>query len=117
MEEIKLIIEAVASMPEMAIWALVVFYGYKVLIAGSLYGVVRYTVAKIHDYLTTKLNQKSEYVLKLGDSCIKFVNEQTARDAQDLYRLLLLAIKKDNSFRYIHSSDLEEIEKLIKSIK
>ena len=49
MEEIETIIKAIAGLPNMAIWALVIFYGYKVAVIGSIYGVIRFVVQKLHD--------------------------------------------------------------------
>lgn len=51
MEEFDLIIKAVAGLPHMAIWALVVIYGYKVAVIGSIYGVIRFVVMKMHDVM------------------------------------------------------------------
>jgi hypothetical protein len=51
MEELDLIIKAVAGLPHMAIWALVVVYGYKVAVIGSIYGVIRFSITKLHDVM------------------------------------------------------------------
>jgi len=58
MEEIESIIKAVAGLPNMAIWALVIFYGYKVTVIGSVYGVVRFVISKgLEAYTSPKREQ------------------------------------------------------------
>lgn len=52
MDELKLLIELVASLPTMAIWVLVGFYVYKVTVIGSIYGLLRLCIIKMHDWLT-----------------------------------------------------------------
>lgn len=53
MEELKLLVSLVKDLPAMAIWLLVIFYGYKVLIAGSIYGVIRFAIDRLHSWVTT----------------------------------------------------------------
>ena len=53
MDELKLLIEMVANLPQMAIWVLVAFWAYKVVVIGSIYGVIRLAIVKLHDWLTT----------------------------------------------------------------
>jgi hypothetical protein len=53
MEELKLLIEMVSKLPAMALWVLVGFWAYKVIVIGSIYGVIRLIVEKAHSYLTT----------------------------------------------------------------
>ena len=58
MEELETIIKAIASLPHMAIWALVIFYGYKVAVIGSIYGVVRFVISKgVEAYTSPKRQQ------------------------------------------------------------
>jgi hypothetical protein len=54
MEELKLLVEMVASLPSMALWVVAFFFVYKVSIIGSIYGVIRFCVAKLHDWAVTK---------------------------------------------------------------
>lgn len=60
MDELKLVLDIIQSLPDMALWALVVIYFYKVTIVGSIYGVIRYLANKWHDYAVTK---KAEQIL------------------------------------------------------
>lgn len=47
MEELKLIIEAIAGLPTMTVWVLCGFLVYKLAIVGSVYGVIRYAIEQI----------------------------------------------------------------------
>lgn len=49
-----MLIEAVAKLPQMAIWVVVMFWAYKVVVIGSLYGLIRFVVLKAHNYLITQ---------------------------------------------------------------
>jgi hypothetical protein len=49
MEELKLLVEMVSNLPAMALWVIAFFFGYKVLIVGSIYGVIRFCVQKGYD--------------------------------------------------------------------
>lgn len=53
MEELKLLIAMVKDLPSMAIWLLAIFFAYKVMIVGSIYGVIRFGIDRLHSWLTT----------------------------------------------------------------
>lgn len=50
MEEIKALVEMIAKLPQLAIWVLVAFWAYKVVVIGSIYGVIRFVVDKVHNW-------------------------------------------------------------------
>jgi len=54
MEELRMIVEMVAKLPQTALWVLIGFWAYKVMIVGSIYGVIRFVVSKVHDYLVQR---------------------------------------------------------------
>lgn len=54
MEELKLLIGMVRELPGLALWVLVAFYAYKVMIVGSIYGLIRFIVEKTHSWLVTR---------------------------------------------------------------
>ena len=54
MQELKLLVEMVASLPQLAVWVVIAFYIYKIVIIGSIYGVIRFGVAKLHDWAVTR---------------------------------------------------------------
>lgn len=47
MEELKILIDMVSDLPEMAIWVLVLFFIYKVVIVGSIFGVIKSAIKSI----------------------------------------------------------------------
>jgi hypothetical protein len=54
MEELKLLVEMVASLPTLAVWVVAAFYLYKISIIGSIYGVIRFAISKLHDWSITR---------------------------------------------------------------
>lgn len=58
MEELKLLIEMVANLPTLAVWVLAAYLFYKLAVVGSVYGVIRFGIAKLHDYLITRATAK-----------------------------------------------------------
>jgi len=59
MDELKLLIEMVSNLPSLAVWVLVGYLVYKVVVIGSIYGLARFGIDKLHDWLTKR---KTEYV-------------------------------------------------------
>ena len=66
MEELKMLVEMVAKLPALAIWVLVMFWAYKVVVVGSVYGLIRFVVSKAHDYLVQQKTKSLDVVYKLG---------------------------------------------------
>ncbi len=60
MEELQVFVEMVSKLPQMALWVLIGFWAYKVVVVGSVYGVIRFVVDKAHDYLVQKKIQTVE---------------------------------------------------------
>lgn len=61
MEELKLLISMVAELPAMAVWVLVGFFAYKVVIIGSVYGVIRFVAGRLFDWLQQRKAREVEY--------------------------------------------------------
>lgn len=53
MEELKMLVDMVAKLPAMALWVLIGFWAYKVIVVGSIYGLIRFCVDKLYLWLTT----------------------------------------------------------------
>lgn len=53
MDELKLLIEAVAGLPTLTLWVLVGFLIYKLAMIGSVYGVIRFGIEKFVQWKTT----------------------------------------------------------------
>jgi hypothetical protein len=47
------IIKALGESPQIALWVLAIIYGFKVVVVGSIFGVIKFTVEKLHNYATT----------------------------------------------------------------
>lgn len=103
MEELKLLIEMVASLPAMATWVLVGFFAYKVVVIGSIYGVIRLLIVKLHDWLVAP--KTTAYKL---DGLV--INEAVALSlAAQLNRL--------SDSAYIHSNDVAKLAAAIDHIE
>jgi len=48
-EELKQLVQLVNSLPQLALWVAIGFWAYKVIIVGSIYGVIRFVVYKAYD--------------------------------------------------------------------
>lgn len=101
MDELKLLIEMVANLPQMALWVLVSFWAYKVVVIGSIYGAIRLAIVKLHDWLTTP--KKVE--MKIGGNLI---DEATAAalNAQ-------IARIKDGAYSHIRMSDVQKLREAL----
>lgn len=103
MNELKLLIELVATLPAMAIWVLVGFYAYKVVVIGSIYGLLRFLIDKTHSWLTApKVTE-----LKLGGMTLN----------EDVAGALVGQLHRLRSTTYIHASDVEKLKKAIDHIQ
>ena len=51
MEELKILVGMVAELPTMAIWVIIFYFVYKVIIVGSIYGVIKLGIRKMHEVL------------------------------------------------------------------
>lgn len=105
MEEIKVIIDAIAGLPQIALWVLIGFWCYKVVVVGSIYGVIRFTVAKLHDaYVNRHITKNTNITTQVHDCLI--VGEEDAFMVQ-VKRLVKLQQTKVRAittpFKYIHS--------------
>lgn len=53
MEELKMLVQMVADLPNAALWVIAALFAYKVCVVGSIYGVIRLGIIKLHDWLVT----------------------------------------------------------------
>jgi hypothetical protein len=73
MEELKLLIDMVANLPQMALWVLVGFLVYKLAVVGSVYGVIRLGISSLHDWAIKRKelpSQKIRLVDEMYGICI-----------------------------------------------
>lgn len=52
MEDLKLLIEMVAKLPNTALWVLAGYLVYKLAVIGSWFGLARFFIDKLHSWLT-----------------------------------------------------------------
>lgn len=65
MEELKMLVEMVADLPNAALWVIAALFAYKVCIVGSIYGVIRLAIVKAHDYLTTPKHELRKVTVEM----------------------------------------------------
>mgnify|MGYP003553173947 FL=1 len=70
MDELKLLIEMVAGLPAMATWVLVGFFAYKVIVIGSVYGLVRYVTGQVFGWLMSPTYKTKEIRPLVDGMCI-----------------------------------------------
>lgn len=99
MEELKLLISMVNDLPALATWVLVGYLIYKITIIGSIYGVIRLLIVKIHD------------VLKVRKSVVK-PDEILCID-ETVHAALIMQINRLKTTIFIHASDVQELAKAI----
>ena len=99
MEELKLLISLVNDLPALATWVLVGYLIYKITVIGSIYGVIRLLIVKMHDVL---MDRKS--VVKPSEiPCID----------ETVHAALIMQINRLKTTRYIHSSDVQNLANAI----
>ena len=99
MEELKLLIEMVANLPALAMWVLVGYLVYKLVVIGSIYGVIRLLIERMHSWLTTEKIIK--YSLK--GTCIP----------NDIEPLLTEQIRRLQSGGYIFQVEVDQLREAI----
>jgi hypothetical protein len=111
MEELKLLIEAVAGLPTLTLWVLLGYLIYKLAVIGSVYGVVRFGIEKIHDWLTSRHKVKDVRPM-IDRVCITGCADQLITLIQSLANVSTRA-----KTGYVHSSDVEWLEAAVREKK
>jgi len=78
MEELKLLIEMVSNLPSLAVWVLVGYLVYKVVVIGSIYGLARFGIEKLHGWATRDKTKEISLVMDdvaWGSGKEAFVNQ------------------------------------------
>ena len=111
MEELKLLIEAIAGLPTMTLWVLVGYLVYKLAIIGSVYGLIRYAIEKFVEWRTTPPPEqviRKEYTMR-GIA----IND----DVCDRLERQVLRLRK-KELGYLHLSDVLRLQEILdKEIK
>lgn len=103
MEELKILVDMISKLPTMALWVLIGFWAYKVIIVGSIYGVIRFVVDKLHNFLVTRKTEYKNVEIRamLDGMCI---SGQLAPLIYQINRLRGKDVGIDTS--YIHSASV-----------
>lgn len=100
MDELKLLIGMVADLPALAVWVLCGYLLYKIVVIGSIYGLIRFAIDKAHDWLT-KRKQVSMEVLLDG---IEFDSHATKDELmKELRRLMFIGNPEEYKSGSIHA--------------
>ena len=62
MNQLQILIDMIADLPEFALWIVAAFFIYKVIIIGSIYGVVKLAITKLYAWASRDkvVNRKAE---------------------------------------------------------
>ena len=111
MEELKLLINMVEKLPALAVWVIVIFFTYKVIVVGSVYGIIRFVVKAISHMIT---NRHRDVNLNgvLDGMCIT-TDGTHLKLAGQLKRLV--GIRSGGNI-YIHNADVEWLKEAIDKV-
>ena len=72
MDELKMLIDMVASLPHYVVWVLVGFMAYKLAVIGSIYGLARYVAGELFSWLKARKVEVKEVEVRemLDGMCI-----------------------------------------------
>jgi hypothetical protein len=98
MDEFKLLIEMVANLPTLAVWVLVGYLVYKVVVIGSIYGLARFAIDKLHNWLTDPKRKTIDFNILIEGEVISGSREALMAQMRRIKRATGV---------YIHSSDID----------
>lgn len=102
----------VSHLPEYTLWILIGLLAYKVVIIGSVYGIIRLAINKFHDWATKPKTQEVQYSIagKLigGKDAVTRLNM-----ILDSVRIRDTGDKSRYVSEYLHDSDLTWLETAI----
>ena len=125
MEELKILVGMVADLPDLAIAVILAFFAYKMFIVGSIYGVIKLTVQRLHDAIVFKKTvfvevEKEKIVEKKipvdkivekkfiyntgGDR--RFISEEVSESLNEL--CAEMATFSGTAHGYLHESDVQK---------
>lgn len=85
--ELKLIVDAIAGLPAIMVWVLLGYLVYKLAVVGSIYALIRFCIEKAHHAYTTRHQIKTvELRATINSMCICADGSNDALVAE-LYRL------------------------------
>ncbi len=103
-----MLIDMVANLPAMAMWVLVGFFAYKVVIIGSVYGLVRFGISQFVVWRT--------WVKPTPDIRYTFLNKTINEDVS-LALTAQIARIMDTKYGYIHMTDVQKLQRAIDNME
>jgi hypothetical protein len=101
MDEIKELLELVKALPNATLFVLAGYLVYKLVQIGSIYGIIRLVVVKVHDYFTTPV----EY---------RFNGKTMSQDVTNLLNAQLARLL--GSYNYFGENSVRDLEKAIDQV-
>lgn len=110
-EEIRELVDILKETPQYVIWILAGFMAYKMFILGSIYGLIRLAIIKVHDWL---VKPKHELVaLEYKDQIRGLLISTSEKPAADTLRRIKSRKGRMSSTDYLHDDDLQWLEAAI----
>lgn len=106
MEELKMLVDMVAHLPQMALWVALGFWAYKVIVIGSVYGVIRFVVDKTHSWLTTPKHELKKMEIRPMLDGMAITGQTDALIAQ-LHRLRSHVNGGSSGLTFMHANSVE----------
>lgn len=63
MDELKILVDMVAHLPQMVLWVLCGFLAYKLAVIGSIYGLIRFCIGKLYEWAVQRKQVSIEVLL------------------------------------------------------
>jgi hypothetical protein len=113
METLKILIEIVKDLPEMAVWLVVAYFIYQSLIVGSIYGVIKVVAKYTHDAVVAKKTEKpiDKEIRATLDGMV--ITGNLNQLIGQLDRLKGIRSCGSSGSPYIHSADIDFLRKAI----
>jgi hypothetical protein len=109
MEELKLLIEAIAGLPTMTVWVLCGYLIYKLAMLGSVYGVIRFAIQKLVEWRTAPLPAPPEQVIRKEYTMRGIaVNDNVC----DRLERQVLRLRK-SGLSYLHDDDVTQLQEIL----
>ena len=110
MDELKLLVDMVAHLPTMAVWVLCGYLAYKVAVVGSIYGLARFAIDRLYQWLTAPKHELKTVELRATIDGVCVANTADALIAQ-IHRLRGKGLSIGSS--YIHPPSVDWLREAI----
>lgn len=99
MELLKELVLLVKDLPDLALYVLAMFFAYKVIVIGSVYGVIRFCTEKICNMMSSR---KENIVMNWQGLSFSYLVEE-----KDLALIVKRAVRREGSYsNYIKEDDI-----------